>query len=433
MIFLVSFICALIAVWGFFNKDRYFFNPVTTMFAIWAIILPFSALNLYKVPPISDKALYIITIGLLGYLLGILLSERTYKVTFFDKVIHDPCTKFTFNYKLLYFLYTIALIYLLFSAAVALRLLAQGYNLAYIRSLATAEDTNALRSSIITITIKNFLATPVVYLAIAIMPIELLMGNKNKIIVITTLLMIFCWVISVGGRSIILWTILYFIAVFLFAKGKSFSIYISKRVKRLIVFSIILLFGFLLWSTLSRKGAGTDLWRQIFIYYIAPLKHFDKYVEKIDTQYSNFYGHGAASFYGFAYPFLFLYRLLFGHGKYPAFWTLVRDLSFSQLEHTTWLGGDIQMNAFVTIFYQPYIDGRFVGVFVICFLFGIACGYTYKLAYRFKNIKYVLIYLLFLQKIFDSMVRFYFTQTSQVMCLIYALFVCIPILQEEKE
>ena len=85
------------------------------------------------------------------------------------------------------------------------------------------------------------------------------------------------------------------------------------------------------------------------------------------------------------------------------------------------------------MFYQPYIDGRFVGVFLICFLFGYLCNYSYKLAHDHKNLKYVLIYLLLLQKITDSMVRFYFTQTSQAVCIIYALFAVVPVIRKNKK
>ena len=70
MIFLMSFLCACIAFLGFLRRDDFILNPITVMFSIWAIILPLSALGAYDVPPISDKAMLIISVGLIGFLIG---------------------------------------------------------------------------------------------------------------------------------------------------------------------------------------------------------------------------------------------------------------------------------------------------------------------------------------------------------------------------
>ena len=425
MIFLMSFLCACIAFWGFLRRDNFILNPITVMFSIWAIILPLSALGAYDVPPISDKAMLIISVGLIGFLIGN-YNGITIEMKVGSTKITNSSENYTLNYPFLYVLYIVSTVYLVSVALVSLRFMMQGYNLDYIRQLSTSEGVNELRSSMFSILMKNFVATPTVYLALAILPIEYILGKKKKSIIILTLIMGFCWVLSTAGRSIILWEILYFFAAIMFAKRSGIEIETSKRFKRIAIIASIILVIFLFWSTVSRKGQDFDVVRQVFLYYIAPLKHFDSYVNLIDSSYHDLYGFGGASFYGFLYPILFAGRILSGTPRFSDFWVTIRELSFDRLEHTTWLGGDIHMNAFVTMFYQPYIDGRLIGSFIICLFFGVVCSKSFRLAFKEKNLKYILVYFLLLQKIVDSMVRFYFTQTSQAMCMIYALFAVIP-------
>lgn len=432
MIFIISIICACIAILGFLRRDNFILNPITVMFSIWAIILPLSAFDAYGVPPISDKAMLIISVGLLGFLVGC-IDGKTIKLQAGSMCFFNPFEKHTLNYPFLYIMYTISTIYLVGLAIISIKLMLQGYNLDYIRELATSEDMNEIRVSMFSILIRNFVATPTVYLAIAVLPIDLIYGKRKISIFILTFIMVFCWVLGTAGRSIILWAILYFIAAILFGKRVGLEIAISNRIKHMAIVVCILLVIFLFWSTVSRKGENFDMIRQVFIYYIAPLKHFDSYVNLIDSSYKDLYGYGGASFYGFLYPVLYAGRLISGTSSFSDFWITIRDLSFNRLEHTTWLGGDIHMNAFVTIFYQPYIDGRLFGTFIICLLFGYICSRSYRLAFKENNLQFLLIYFLLLQKIVDSMVRFYFTQTSQAMCMIYALFAVIPVVATEKK
>lgn len=49
--------------------------------------------------------------------------------------------------------------------------------------------------------------------------------------------------------------------------------------------------------------------------------------------------------------------------KYPIWLTTIRDLSFMNLENVVLLGS-ARMNAFVTTFFQFYLDGGMFGVFV---------------------------------------------------------------------
>ena len=98
-------------------------------------------------------------------------------------------------------------------------------------------------------------------------------------------------------------------------------------------------------------------------------------------------------------------------------------MSFEMMETGYYIGGGLYMNAFVTAFYQPYLDGRYVGVFLILMLFGFMCNQFFVRAYYDIDMKAILIYILLLQKILFSFVRFYFTQQAQALCFILAFLV----------
>lgn len=436
MAYIISLLCLLIAFIGVM-RNKYFFNPITFMFAIWGVIVPISVQGFYGMKSPSDKSLLIISLGLIGYLLGCLVGNRRKRIIIKQitrtNVDYAPIH---LNYSILYILISIALVYFAWAGFVSLRLLLSGKSFMYIKQLAVDfEGTNELRSSVFTITVKNFIAQPTAYLAIALLPIEIFFGRRDKKLIIASVCLAFLWVLSTAGRAIIIWIALYFAAVYLYyrIKLKIEKRKIKLRTKILLAIGVVLLFIALIYTTTLRKGSNYDIYRQMLIYFVAPIPHMDYYVQAVDSGYSEVLGLGLSSFYGFAYPFLFLIRLLIG--RFPEFSTLIRFLSFDMFERSISLGGTIYMNAYVTIFFQPYVDGRLLGVFLLLMLFGYWCGRLFYNSFYLNDMRSFLFYILFLQKIMDSTVRFYFTQTSQAMCFIFAFLVTanLPFVIERKE
>ena len=67
------------------------------------------------------------------------------------------------------------------------------------------------------------------------------------------------------------------------------------------------------------------------------------------------------------------------------------------------------------------------------FLFGGLSGRVFYEAYYKKNVKYLLIYMLVLQKIIFSYVRFYFTQQAQSICFLLAFLMVVKIKENTSE
>ena len=422
MVEILSFICLLIAILGYY-KHKLVFNPITSMFALWGIILTFSNMGLYSVNVPRDKFYIIIALGLLGYLIGVLFGST--KVKLRKEKLDNRKFNFEYciNYSLMNFLGIITLIYYFIQFLIVVRLLLSGYDYSYIRLLAVSQEENILRSSQLFVVLNNFIASPVTYLMIALLPIEIFFGKKKKFFILECIGVMMLFVLTTGGRSVILWIGLYFLCVFfiyLKYSGKK-KFYISKKYKRIIFFGGILLFLFLFYMTKSRKGDDVDFLQQLFVYFVAPLPHADCFFDVVD--HSGRFGYGVSSFYGLFYPLFFLFRLVGIFNDYPEFITQIRYMSFEMMETGSYIGGGLYMNAFVTVFYQPYLDGRYLGVFLILLIFGYMCGFFFKKAYYSFDVQAILIYILLLQKILFSFVRFFFTQQAQSIFFFLAFFV----------
>ena len=175
-----------------------------------------------------------------------------------------------------------------------------------------------------------------------------------------------------------------------------------------------------IFTTISRKGENVDFFFQMYQYFVVPIAHLEYRINELNASFFNVYGYGMASFYGVFYPFMFILTL--AGWKYPIWLTTIRDLSFMNLENVVLLGS-ARMNAFVTTFFQFYLDGGMFGVFVGGVLFGFFVMHFYKKAKNGTDDKYTLIYLLLLQKLIFSFVRFYFTQPVQGISFLMAFFV----------
>lgn len=419
--------CWLVAVL-FLLQSKFIFHPIAIMFVIWGILIPISAQGVYGVYIPSDHSYTIIGIGLLGYFIGAVLGRISpyYKFTFgkHDNSEYDKSTRYVLRYNLLYILNWVAIIYFIIQSVVVMKLLMSGYDYSYIRDLAVSEDYNVLRQSKLMTNLRVFIATPLTYLDCALLPIEIFYGRKDRKLILQVITMIFLWVFTSGGRSVIVWETLYFACVLLVRKRTYSRIEwknLFSRYKVPILFGGSALLIFLYVITISRKGEGVDFLKQFYIYYVAPLSFFDHHIKELDNATGYVMGYGVSSFYGFLYPFLYVIKSM--TGTYSPFIEGIYYRSFGILEHGVDIGGGIWMNAFATFFYQPYLDGRYVGTFIILLIFGYLCMKVYRRAKLGDDPKYLLLYLLLLQKITDSMVRFYFTQQVQALSFVLAIII----------
>lgn len=418
MLIVLSVFLFLIAVLGFL-RYRFVLNPVSMMCLLWAILLPLSAYGFYGTRIPQTRTYVIIAVGVGAYLLGIFLGSKRVKYVIRSQQKGSVLRGYSINYTFLYVIMSISLIYYLIQSIEVFRILRAGNSYAYVRILVASNEKNALQSSRLLLALRAFIAVPTTYLAIAILPIELFYGKRKKTIIFGSVALMLLFIFTNGARSVIMWIAIYFLLVYLvYRRNHEIRIKLSRKYRRWLMVGGTVLLLLMFYMTIFRKGEDVDLGRQMYIYFIAPIPHFDHYIDVVDM--SGEYGYGFSSFYGVVYPFLYILRIIIG--SYSDFISNIYYMSFEMMESGYNLGNSVYMNAFVTTFYQPYLDGRYVGVIVILMIFGYMCSRTFKRTLYNEDLKSMLLYSLLLQKIIFSFVRFYFTQQAQAMCFLFAMF-----------
>lgn len=140
---------------------------------------------MFGVPVPNSDTYLLLFIGLFSFFVGFVSVDLKKwfgrKNIFFRKFESDVKYSYVLNFKIVIVLYSITFVYLAYQAVIVIGLLQSGLTLSAIRELFTSSDLNLLRQSNYMVAIQNFIATPTVYLAIAILPIEWFKGNRNKI------------------------------------------------------------------------------------------------------------------------------------------------------------------------------------------------------------------------------------------------------------
>ncbi len=426
MILLVAFILIVIA-FAAMRSSKSVFNPITMMLVIWAVILPFSDSNLYNLKPTSNISYVIIPIGLLAFTLGAAAGMRSrWKIRQFRR-LNESEGFLEVNYTFLYIIAAICLAVLLYQSFQAAALMRRGYTFAAIRKLLFSDEENEMRATSGIVILQKFIVTPGVNLLTTLIPVELFLVKKDSRrngLLIMSLISLVLWAFSSGGRTIIAALALYFVTCLWLKNRESERRTIRDgwiRERSLLAAVVVAALVIAVYTiTIGRKGANVDLVRQAFIYFGAPPKFLDYNIDKLDNQFGGFRAYGMSSFYGFLYPILFAVRFL--TGSYPEAFTQTHELSVTMLQTVVSMGGGIRINAFATMFYQPYIDGGIPGVILVLLFFGLISGKAFHSAFKKRNLLGLLLFLSFEYQILFSMIRFWYTQVGSAIWVLFIFF-----------
>lgn len=418
--FFALLICVIILAVLVLQKRRWF-DPAVIIMVYWSILIFCVSLHLFGLQKVSDWGYIIFIIGLVSFCIGTSCSNL-----FTDKVSLDVKKKYVLDYRFLYVLYIIVIIFLLYNFRNVLELLGNGYSWAKIRRFYSNQGQssgyNEVLQSAFNVMMNQFVSTPTVYASLPIAVSDMMIGKKDKKLFFMTIIMMFLWMMTSGGRSIVIWFAMYFVFAVLIVKKH--KIRINKKILRIIRMALIPLMLVFIYITVERKGENLNILKEIYVYFPVGLKNFDYHIQEF-TRSNSGYLWGVGSFYGFIYPVIFLLKQ-FGLMSYPDIILKARYLTFTSLEPNVFIG--IDMNAYATFMYQPYLDGGLIGVAVILFAFGGLCGYYYhNVSKDMIQMKYLAIYLFLIQKLMFSQVRFYFTQTQQAIAMVILLFAFVNV------
>jgi oligosaccharide repeat unit polymerase len=405
-------------------------NPIIVMYTLWGVVLFLSSIRLFDLREVENKTYYIILIGLISYAIGTyfckLILANKLKSYISNQLKNEH--KYVLRYKLMYLVGLIIIIVYIYDLSKTYTYLLNGNSLSYIRSL--AQDSNSLinaNRSQIENAIRILIVTPG---AIALQPIvatDFWLGKKDKKLIIINLFIIVLRLITDGSRSLVTLFLIHFILLFIFCgkkiinKSYKIKIYnsINSRRKKTTIFLMIIVFLIILYkSTISRSGENALR----FVYYYLSMEPYMFQVWSQIVDATDLIAYGVASTNGFWFVFFYLTKNILTFLDYPQFWSEINN--FIMLTDSQWqiiAANGVQANAYVSLFWFLYLDGRLLGITLGMFIYGVVCYKVYDKAINLINIKNMCFYLIILQGLIFSFVRFQFADIYYAIVVLFIL------------
>lgn len=418
------FVIGLIAI----NKEKNLFNPLSLFCILWAAILFFSKLQLYSLYPADEKIYKMIIYGVSSYVIGYLLAKIFIgnKRLALHKKEHNPGSirlDYVPNYSFLYFLLFFSLLFYLKDLVTVFTTLVGGGSLANIQSLIQGTDNLYSRTGLEN-AIRLLIVNPFTWAVIPILAVDIWMGRRDKKLIILTGLLIVSRIFTTGGRAAFLNFAIYMSVVFGFVNIRVKKVLTDrpmnniKKNKRL--FKILLCIALVILAIMTYSRAGQRAIRTIYFDFAMQPYMCQIWMEKVDT--NNMIGYGTVSLTGFIFPILYVMKNLLRIFPIPMAYQQLFDMRLALDTEWQWIGQHVYANAYTSIFWYLYIDGRVIGIILGLFIYGFVSRIVFCNTMKNINVKNICLYSLFYIGIFYTFVRCQFTSIDYALAIIFVAF-----------
>lgn len=409
----IVILCILFAVIGYF-LEKNIYNPITSFTSIWAVIVFLCGLQLYNLYDVSEQIYWIVFWGVLLFSLGCLVTILV------NKSLLKKHVRFTFdvrkviiNYRWVYIFCTIMTLGYLINGIQTIQLLSNGYSFSDVRDFAGDTSSIYYKSSL-SVAFLVYVVEPISMILVPLAALEFFSDKKRKRFLIWMIFNIILKIFANGGRVVLVTFFIYiFIALLIFKK----KIELKKETKFLIFFiGILVYFGFVI---ISQSREIVDINQSIYYYISGCLPYMQYKVAQVD-QFKH-WTYGYATLNGFITPFLFFIKNIFmGFISYPSsFLTAATIMDVTNFINISYTG--ITYNYFASLFFYFYCDGGFLGVIFFSFIYGVISTNVYIKAELNKDIASIIVYLIILNGILFSMVRFSFSLPAYALSFLFLL------------
>lgn len=398
--------------------EKHFFNPVTVLNILWAIIIFCSSLHLYTLFASSNQAYSLILIGLTSFMLGyyffkVFLKKIHFQISWNKKGPRKVKAKKKIRYHLSYVLLVCCILFILYSMKTSgISLLTTGFSLQEIGSAVSNSSTS--KTGIINM--LSFLIINPLYLSFTIlMAVDFWEGKRDKIIIILSLLMTAGRIFTSGGRQ----AIIQLVIVFLIGASFSFETQQNKRIasvlRRNVSIILILITGVIVFALLSFSKT-TEVIKTLYLDFAMQPYMLQTWSNTV----VNTHAYGFSSLFGFVHPFLYLGKNLFHlFAEMPTFFANIYNTN--QLTFSTWIpiGTELRANAYVSIFWYFYYDAQEFGIFLGMSILGILSSKIYKEVLTKQSIQSIANYMMIIICIVYSFTDMEFSKASFVLGWFY--------------
>lgn len=388
MVYLGLLIMIIILFFSFL-LNRNFVSPVFIFSGLFSLIISLALLRLNGIREFTDKAIYSIEIGVLFFVIGGLFVR-----IFFDskrirkKSILENELVINWNWtKIILIIVTLGTLITLFNV---IRVLLSGVDYSQIRnSFLGYNNSDPLISNPVVSGFVYYVSAPGIAVLVPI-AVYYFTTRKYKLFCYLVFLNVILNSFTTGGRLILVYTIIQFIATMSFVNIK-----LPKKTKRILFFivtmSLIVIF------VISNARSDRNILEVFYSYFSGPVVLLSEWQKVVDN--SNIWTYGLSFIYPFTYIANTISSLL---GLNIEF--LSNAVALQGAPQRIWMSvfPNIPMNAFVTMFYFFYQDLRFFGIILFSTIYGVICNFFYCKAFIQRDIKAFIVYLLLIKTIFGA-------------------------------
>lgn len=394
---IIILFCFLCVVFSYYQQKN-IYNPMTLFYSYWLIVIIFASLELYGVYSTSQKAYFLIALGLFSFAYGYLVRLKKQPL----KTVNKTSSNYVVRYKLFITINLIMIAFLLLRVYDLIQLLNAGYTWWDIRLMVTATEKNMALwgGSDLNLYFYTYIVSPFVYLAAPTAIVDFLILKKSRLFVITTIIYVVLFAIVTVSRNILIFSIIYFIfTIIIYKKQFKLPRVVMKNIKKVPLVIVSLIVG-VASITLLRKEDAVFL-KEAYVYLTGAIPSLSI---RLEEPISELRTYGFLSIRGFTRLFFITLNNL--GLDYPEVYLRAEDI-MDNLEIFIPIGEDINMNAYATLFYNFYIDGGIVGVILLSATLGYICRRAYESVKYNINIRNTVFYLLIIQQLLFSVARIY--------------------------
>lgn len=387
-----SFICFLLS-FLLYNRDKRIYSPGVLFVSFWGILIFLSTLQLYGIHETSDHAYIIVVLGVVFFSIGTICGNNIKIPTNYVYSLNNKFYKYCIIVCLLALILNIQIIYKYIISGF-------GLDMIYSAMAATTDGADTELSSLYNtnlVRVQQYIGYPLLFAIVPISIAEYISTKKKKFLYVALLLSSLRFFIDLRRTYLVI--IVVFVIFLLLVRTIELNNKIrlpklSFRRKILILFVITGLAISFSYFSVARRGdviqEEYSLASNFYYYYVGSLPYLSHRLELLNNVEYTF---GITAFRGFFSP---IYAVLGGLGLLDTSLMEIADSNINSLHHTVLLISDTHsFNSYATCFFEFYLDGNFLGVIIISFLFGLYAQKLFKQMLAFKNNRFMFKYSLF--------------------------------------
>lgn len=401
---------------------RNLLHPIVYFFGIWIVCILFTVIDYYgSLIEITSLTKTILALGIGSFYIGVSMPRLKINKFGTTRSINvnakkAPRKELYYSKSFVVALLSISLIYNLFMTFITVNLLR--YNVPYssIRDRFLSYGDNAgFFSSTFFSTFNSWISTPCTYAIAILLAIDIFKRRLGKILLSLMVIDIALFTFATSGRLLLL-----IFAIQIFFCLNYFQVRIPKKIKKKVGKWILFLILALLIITLYRNKDAADSKdhvNSIYSYFAISIPLLSRWTATVHN--SDVLSGCICTLNGIWEILHYLISKILG--PFEQYTTVMDMLSLPQ-ENWVNIYPNYWANAFCTMFYYFYIDLREIGVIIYSFVFGLFCKSIYRKSCITRDERYLPLYLVIIQTIFCSFIRWQWGTFTYFVLIIIMLF-----------